>query len=110
MHGLLERIKQIYLECVEALLEKEPLTTKITYRVQTVWDILAAENNHDLINKLRRCERREPGYETILIPDDGWSKNDDTNDAIMTWLRLHDIHVYSASQEIKELSDTLKEE
>lgn len=109
MSGLLERIKQIYLGCVEALREKEsPTLTKRCYRAQTVWDMLAAENNHDLINKLRHCERRDPGYETIIIPDKGWSKNEETNDAVMTWLRLHDINVYSVSKEIEALSNTLK--
>jgi hypothetical protein len=107
MCSILERIKQIFLSCVEAVREKEEPYRRAQYRVKTVWDRLAAENKHELIAKLRRVENGKAGYGTIIVPAGGWSKNESTTDAVMAWLKVRDINVYSPAKEIVELEQAL---
>jgi len=103
----MERIKQIFLSCVEAVRDKDEPYPRVEYRVKTVWDRLAAENNNELITRLRRVEKGESGYGTIIIPAGGWSKNEITNDVVLAWLKVRDINVYSPAKEIAELEQTL---
>lgn len=80
---------------------------RINFTPQSVWDLLAAENQLALIDRLRRVERGEPGYRTVLIPNEGFSKDPKVHQAVLDWLRDHNVNVYNCAQEIAELADTL---
>jgi hypothetical protein len=105
MCSILERIKRIYLSCVEAF-SKDP-SRRALYESKTVWDLLAAEGNHPLIATLRRVEQKEPGYQTVIIPERGWSTNKEIDDAVNDWLKTQGVNAWSPSQEITELERSL---
>ena len=73
-----------------------------------MWDRLAAEGKYDLISKLRKTEKGEPGYRTVIIPERGWSEDAETNDAILKWLKSLRVNVWSPTQETEELQKALR--
>jgi hypothetical protein len=102
-----EHIRHMYLRASEAL-RGGAMGKRGTYEPQTVWDLLAAEGNHTLINTLHKVERRETGYTTIIIPTEGFSKDRRTHEAVVEWLKNHCTNEpYSPAQEVKELSLSL---
>jgi len=110
MYPIMERIKKIYLACVEAFRGRDRAlqTIRITHKKEaTVWDMLAAEGQYDLISKLHKTERGEPGYRTVIIPKGGWSESAETNDAILQWLKKLKVNVWSPTQEAVELKRAL---
>ncbi len=103
-------IKKMFLKYLTE--KQEPLfhgamVQRAFYIPFTVWDRLSAEGNHTLIETLRRVERKEEGYGTIIIPANGFSKDPETNRAVIEWLQEKGVLVYNPQQEIKELSETL---
>jgi hypothetical protein len=75
---------------------------------KTVWDMLAADGKYDLIRRLQRVERGEPGYGTMIVPEGGWSRDPGTNDRVLCWLKDHRVNVWSPAQEIAELEQSLQ--
>jgi len=73
------------------------------YKSDEIWSSLVLEQNFALLDKLQRIEKNEPGFGTIIIPKDGFSKNETLNKQIIAWLKRHKINVYSIDQEIKSL-------
>jgi len=110
MYPIMERIKKIYLSCVEVFCGRDRVMKiiHIKYPIgSTVWDLLAAEGKYDLISKLHKIEQGEPGYSTVIIPQGGWSESADTNDAILLWLKKLNINVWSPTQEVVDLKRAL---
>lgn len=69
--------------------------------------MLVLEGNFDLINKLHRIERKESGYGTIVVPKQGFSKNDDAHNLILDWLHAQNVNVLNVQNEIANLEYAL---
>jgi hypothetical protein len=67
------------------------------------WLVLAAESNHTLISKLSRAVSGEPGFGTIVVKEEGFSKDNETHNAIMAWLRKNGVHVIDVQYEVGTL-------
>jgi hypothetical protein len=74
-----------------------------------IWCRLAIANEIDLICLLRKVETREKGYSTIIIPDNGFTKDKELNDMIIQWLKSQNVNTppYNSKQEVKELTESL---
>lgn len=106
--SLPDYIKKIFIMCYDALREDGTAIHHIRhYPPKTIWDRLTAEGDHALIDMLRRVERKDPGYTTVILPDGGWSTQQSTNNAILQWLQEQHINVWSPAQEILELEGAL---
>lgn len=89
------------------LLDKVGEPRRGVFEPLTLQDRLAAEGNTTLIANLNRALRRESGYETIAIPKEGFSEDDETHNTVLDWLKEHDIHTINPIKEIAELEKTL---
>ncbi len=67
--------------------------------VSELWSRLVLEGNFTLINNLRRAERREPGYCTMAVSKDGFSKDDKTHNLVLWFLKKHRIRVLNPGLE-----------
>lgn len=76
-------------------------------KASSVWLLLATEGRLDTINLLKKVERKEKGYRTLIIPKNGYSSNLATHIAVLKWLRTKKVNVYSPKREISELTETL---
>lgn len=72
-----------------------------------VWGVLLAEGNHDLIRTLRRVEKKEGGYGTIVTPEEGFSKKSHTNELVLDWLKKQKVNVLDLQKEKEELRSAL---
>jgi hypothetical protein len=54
---------------------------------------LAEEGNHVLVRKLIRADRREIGFGTIVVPENGFSDCNITHNAVIDWLRKKHINI-----------------
>lgn len=72
-----------------------------------IWVRLTEEGRHNLIRTLQRVERKDPGYRTIVTPKEGWSDNDSTHNAVLSWLKARDVHVLNVGKEIECLTRAL---
>ncbi len=72
-----------------------------------IWRRLACEGKFDVIELLKRVEKEEGGYGTIIIPSGGFSNDEITNRLIIMWLEKKDVNVYSVEEEIKEYEEAL---
>jgi 5,10-methylenetetrahydrofolate reductase len=68
-----------------------------------LWTTLALENNTNLISRLHRAERREPGFNVIAVPKNGFSENDETHNAVLDWLQSHEILVLNPRIEAERM-------
>jgi hypothetical protein len=69
-----------------------------------IWALLAYEGNFNLIDKLHNAEIKEPGYLTIIVPDEGFSPNDEVHNLIIDWLKGRKyINLINIRKEIFEL-------
>lgn len=73
-----------------------------------LWKTLLEENKHDLINKLRKVEKREEGYGSIVIPKNGFSENLSTHFAVVSWLKDKGINIIDTNKIIDDLEKSLK--
>lgn len=106
MDPWLDPIKWMYLKASEAL-KGGAMGRRTRYEPRTVWDLLAAEGNYTLITTLKKVERREAGYETMIIPERGYSKDPKTHEAVVKWLESHCENSYSPVQEVREMEQSL---
>jgi len=60
---------------------------------QSLWDRLVAEGKFDLIERLQYAERREPGFRTIVVPEEGFSDVDATHNEVLRWFKANRINV-----------------
>ena len=72
-----------------------------------LWEMLLSEGKHDLIKKLRRVEREEGGFGTIVVPKEGFSPNKETNSMVIAWLKKAGTNVLDVQKEIVELENAL---
>ncbi len=72
-----------------------------------VWIALTFEGNTDLIKLLNRVERKEEGYGTVIIPQAGFSSDDDVHNAVLQWLKGKGVNVYSPHNEQASLEYAL---
>jgi len=75
--------------------------------VKNIWRTLASESKFDIIEKLKRIERNESGYSTIIVPKNGFSENEETHELILEWLEEKHVNVVSVEKEIRDLNDAL---
>ena len=73
-----------------------------------IWIALALEGNSDLIKLLHRVENKEPGYGTVIIPKEGFSFDDDIHNAVLDWLKVKGVNVWSSENEQAGLEYSLK--
>lgn len=72
-----------------------------------LWERLAEEGNFELIEKLRRVEKREPGYGTIVVPYEGFSEDDETHNLVLDWLEEHRVNILNIGLERARLEQAL---
>lgn len=85
----------------------ETLQGSTGYQPKTLWDRLAAEGHHALIEKLHRAEKKDPGYNVLLVPTEGYSDDDITHNAIVDWIKEKDILSLNVTHEIACLDKAL---
>ena len=73
-----------------------------------IWGSLVFEGNHDLIRKLHRVEKDEPGFGTIVVPREGFSSNDETHNMVIRWLKSHNVNILNPFNEEANLEYALK--
>jgi len=73
-----------------------------------LWFKLCEANEIDLICLLRRAEKHEVGYTTIIIPKNGFVKDKELNNLIIKWLRNKTKLIYNPEQEIQALKNSLQ--
>lgn len=72
--------------------------------VSRIWTRLAMEGNYSLIDRLHKAETKEPGYTTIIVPDEGFSPDDDVHNSIIDWLKARKyINIINVRKEVYEL-------
>ena len=79
----------------------------LPYQPKNVWDRLTSEGNFKLIEKLHLAEHKEPGYNVIPVPSLGYSENDDTHNAVLDWLKEHNILALNPLHEISIMERSL---
>jgi hypothetical protein len=72
-----------------------------------LWERLAEEGNFELIEKLRRVEKGELGYGTIVVPHDGFSEEDETHNLVLDWLEEHGVNILNVGLEKARLEQAL---
>jgi hypothetical protein len=103
-------IRQMYLKVTQALREGGSIENPDIHPLiepRDVWARLTEEGNHDLIKTLHRIERKDPGYSTIVTHKEGWSNNDATHNAVLSWLRAHDVNILNVGKEVECLTRAL---
>jgi len=75
--------------------------------VSELWTRLALEGRHALLNKLRRAERREPGFGTIVVKKEGFSDDDETHNLVLKFLRQSSVCVFNPGLEVTRLERAL---
>ena len=88
----ISRVKALYRSFTDWIRREEHLKYE-TKEVLDIWSRLVEEDNHDLIEKLRRVERKEGGYGTIVVPAEGFSKNSKTHQMVIDWLEARDTNI-----------------
>jgi len=72
-----------------------------------LWVRLTLEGRFDLIDKLNRVENKEPGYGTVIVPQEGFSSDDGTHNLVIDWLNTHGINVLNVGFEVSRLENSL---
>ena len=73
----------------------------------TLWERLAMEGKFDLIEKLRRVEKSEDGYSTLVVPPEGFSESDQTHNIVLDWLEERGVNVLNVGLEKARLEHAL---
>ena len=60
---------------------------------QDVWNSLISDGNLELIERLRHVEIKTPGFSTIVVPQQGFSPQDETHNKVLDWLHQRDVNV-----------------
>ena len=66
-------------------------------------DNLIDEGNFELIDKLAKAARHEPGYGTIVVTRKGFSRNDFIHNRVLHFLKDNKIHTLNLVHEIGNL-------
>ena len=72
------------------------------------WPDLVAEGNFELIDRLQKAERKEPGFCTVVITKKGFSDSDIIHNKVLNWLRVRKIHTLDVMHEVENLKLALK--
>lgn len=72
-----------------------------------IWVALTLEGNSELIKLLHRVEKKEPGYGSVIVPQTGFSSDNDIHNAVLTWLKAKGVNVWSPENEIAGLEYAL---
>ena len=72
-----------------------------------LWVKLTLEGRFDLIQRLNRIERKEIGYNTIIVPPEGFSDDDRTHNMVLDWLEQQDANVVNVGLEISRWETAL---
>ena len=75
--------------------------------VSRIWTLLASEGNFKLIDRLHKAEAKEPGYLSVVVPEEGFSPDDEVHNHVIDWLKAHKyINVLNTRKEIYELEQS----
>ena len=72
-----------------------------------LWQILANENNYGLIGKLCDIEKGVPGFSSIVVPPAGFSKNPETHEKVIAWLKQKNVNILDVNKTLLELTAAL---
>lgn len=72
-----------------------------------LWDRLIDEGQFHLIRKLRRVEMGEEGFQTIVVPPEGFSEDDRTHNLVVDWLEERGVNVLNVGLEKARLEMAL---
>jgi len=86
--------------------------TKINIKVPTdiLWQTLIEDGRNELVTLLQHVENREPGYGSIIVPNNGFSDSDTIHNMVLDWLHERDINVVNVAHEITCLERSLHPE
>ena len=72
----------------------------MTYpNIEELWARLALERKFNLIRKLHRAEKGEPGYGTVAITREGFSEDNTTHNMVLAFLKKNNIHIINPGLE-----------
>lgn len=71
------------------------------------WLDLVLEGNFALIERLKKAERKEPGFTTVVVHREGFSPNDATHNKVLNWLHKHNINVHNNELMIYKMFNAL---
>jgi hypothetical protein len=103
----IDKFKALFENIVRYIEERKHLFQNS--RKPDIWEMLVSEGQYELIEKLRRVERREGGFGTIVIPPDGFSKSKSTHNLVVNWLSENGVNILDVNREKSELERSLKE-
>lgn len=97
----------------EMYLDKDPklaywILKYLSNQTQNLWLTLASEGKYELITKLHRAQNKEEGYSTIIIPTEGFSKNDTTHNQVLKWLKKNKIKTFDPNSLSIYMENSLK--
>ena len=73
-----------------------------------LWIRLISEGKFDLIKKLHRAEKQEPGFGTIVITKEGFSESDTTHNLVLLFLQENNIHYINPGLEKTKIERFIK--
>ena len=100
-----EKIKECFVNFLRESMMSDKRRT--IYAPNSIWDLLVAESNFPLIERLKEVERDPSAFRVFIIPDGGFSKSEATNREVISWLEERGVVAYNPRQEVEELSATL---
>lgn len=80
------------------------------FKTRYLWRRLTEENNFELIDKLTKVEKKEVGFGTIIVPKNGFSKDDKTHNLVLEWLKERDVNVLNVDLEVFKLEKALRDQ
>ena len=72
-----------------------------------LWEKLTLEGRFNLIERLNRIETGVVGFNTIVVPPEGFSNDDRTHNLVLDWLVEHGANVLNVGLEISRMESAL---
>ena len=101
-----EDLLELFLKLLDACSEHLSYP-EADYQPKDVWDMLAAEGNCELISRMQRIEKKELGFEWLVITQKGFSNDDLTHNAVIQWALDNNVRLINNHAEATQLHDAL---
>lgn len=76
--------------------------------INDLWSRLTGEGRFELIKRLRRAEKHEPGFTTVVVRREGFSGDDVTHNLVLRYLRQLGINIFNPGLLIARLKRALR--
>lgn len=68
-----------------------------------LWISLLKAGEFDLIQRLSKVESKQCGYESIVVPTNGFCRDNDLNEKIISWLKKKRANIINVKKIVEEL-------